>query len=71
MRPCPMPSVIDEPSVFEHARGVIGIERGAGRIGQRDLDRGVALLQRHADAGQRAARADRADEAVDLPPVAS
>ena len=46
--------------------GVEGIERRAGRIGKRDFDVFVALLQGHADAGQSAAGADGADEAVEL-----
>ena len=61
-----MPSVIEEPEALELAGRVIGIERRAHRIGERDLDVAVALLERHADARERAARADRADEAVDL-----
>ena len=51
---------------LELAGRVVGVERRAHRIGERDLDVGVALLERHADAGERAAGADRADEAVDL-----
>ena len=50
---------------LQHAARVIGVERSAERIGEGDLDPPVALLERHADAGQRAAGADRADEAVD------
>ena len=51
---------------LEDAAGVIGVERRAEGIGEGDLDIGIALLERHADARQRAARSDRADEAVDL-----
>ena len=66
MRPWPMPSVIEVPSAFSSPVRVVAVERGAERIGERDLDVRVALLQRDADAGERAAGADRADEAVDL-----
>ena len=52
---------------LENAAGVIGVERRAIGVGQRDLDPFVALFQRHGDAGERAAGADRADEAVDAP----
>ena len=43
-----------------------GIDRGAQRIGGGDADLRIALLERDGDAGQRAAGADRAGEAVDL-----
>ena len=36
------------------------------RVGQADRDVGLAFLEAVGDAGQRAARADGADEAVDL-----
>src|SRR5690606_6379766 len=45
---------------------VIVIERGAHRVRQADLHVLVALLERHARAGKRSARADGADEAVHL-----
>ena len=47
---------------------VVLVERGAHRVGQPDLDVRLALAERDLDAGERAARADGADEAVD--PVA-
>ena len=50
---------------LQFAGRVEGIERSAQRIGERDLDARVALLQRHADARERSAGADRADEAVE------
>src|SRR5262245_30878379 len=51
---------------LEHAMGVVAVERRAHRIGERDADVLVARLERHGDAGQRAAGADRAGEAVHL-----
>ena len=51
---------------LEFAGRIKRVERGSQRVGDRDLDVRVALFQRHADAGQRPARADRADEAVNL-----
>ena len=33
------PSVIDEPDALRARLGVIGIERGAHRVGERDFDR--------------------------------
>ena len=50
----------------ELAGGVIGKEGGAMGIGEADLNGFVLRFQRHADAGQGAARADRADEAIDF-----
>src|SRR5262249_46984319 len=52
---------------LEHAVGVEAVERRAHRVGERDLHVLVARLERHGDAGERAAGADRAGEAVDLP----
>ena len=49
------------------ARGEEGVHRRAHRIGQAELDGLVALLQPDAGAGQGAAGADGADEAVDRP----
>ena len=46
--------------------GVVVVDRRAARVGERDHDVRVALLERDADAGERAAGADRGDEAVDL-----
>ena len=66
MRPWPIPSVIEEPLGLQLAARVIGIERRAEGVGEADLDFWVARLERHADAGERAARAAGADEAVDL-----
>ncbi len=51
---------------LQFAGRIIGIERRPHRVGERDLDVAVALLERHADAGERAAGADCADEAVEL-----
>ena len=67
MRDWPMPSVTEDAFALENAAGVIGVEGRAERIGERDLDPLVALLERHGDAGERAAGSDRADEAVDAP----
>ncbi len=61
-----MPSVIEVPSDFSSPVVKYGVHRGAVGVGDGDLDVLVALLQRHRDAAQRAAGADRADEAVDL-----
>src|SRR6185437_8729596 len=51
---------------LELAGRVVAVERGAHWIGKRDANRAVALLERHGDAGERAAGADGAGEAVDL-----
>ena len=51
---------------LEFAGRVVGIERRARRIGERDLDVRVALLERHADAGERSPGADRAHEPMQL-----
>ena len=66
IRPWPMPSVIEEPLAFSSPVLIAAVERGAHRIGEADHDAGFSLLQGHADARERAARADRADEAIDL-----
>src|SRR5208283_5462308 len=47
---------------FEFARRVVRVERRPHWIGESDENARVALFQRHADARQRAAGADRADE---------
>src|SRR5262249_18132069 len=49
---------------FEHAGGVVAVECRTERIGKRNLDGPVALLEGDADAGERSAGADRADEPV-------
>ncbi len=66
MRPWPMPSVIELPSDLSSPLGVIVEECRPLRVGDADLDVLVARLERHRYAAQRAARADRADEAIDL-----
>ena len=47
--------------------GVVFVERRAHRVGDADLDLAGMALQPHRRAGQRAAGADGADEAVDRP----
>jgi hypothetical protein len=51
---------------LELAGRVVGIEVGSLRVGEADLDAGIALLESDRDTAERAARADGADEAVDL-----
>ena len=51
---------------LEFARGVERVQRRAQRVSERDLDVWVALFERHADASQRPAAADRADEAMNF-----
>src|SRR6218665_1957006 len=51
---------------FELSGLEILVERGALGVGEADLDIGVLRLERDGNAAQRAAGADRADEAVDL-----
>src|SRR5271170_1353094 len=51
---------------LERASRVVAVKRGAHRIGERGARRAIESLQRHRDAGERAAGADGADEAVDL-----
>src|SRR5262249_39416895 len=51
---------------LEHAGRVEAVERSTHRVGERDPDVLVARLERDRDAGERAAGADRAGEAVDL-----
>ncbi len=45
MRPCPIPSATELPFALQLAIGVVVIERRAVRIGQRDDDVFVTLLQ--------------------------
>ena len=70
-----MPSVIELPLDFSSraalaAAGFAVLEvvedRGSHRVGEADLDVGVAFFQRDPDPGKGAPCADRADEAVDL-----
>ena len=64
-----LPDAFGDRAAFglEHAVGVEAVERRAQRIGERDLHvRVLRLAAPIADAGQRAAGADRRDEAVDL-----
>ena len=61
-----MPSVIEVPCDLQLAGLDPAIDRRAQRIGGGDADIRVALFQRDGDAGQGAAGADRAGEAVDL-----
>ena len=65
IRPWPMPSVIDDPLGLQLAVGVVVAERRAVGVGEADPDRGLAGAEPVGDAGQRAAGADGADEAVD------
>ncbi len=51
---------------LELAGGEIGVEPGAGRVGERDGDALALGLQAARDAAERAAGADCGDEAVDL-----
>ena len=50
---------------FQLTSRIVAVKRGAGWIGQRNLNIRAALFKAHRDAGERAARADRAGEAVD------
>ena len=53
---------------LELAVGVVIVERRAHGVREADGYRGLALLERHADPGERAAGADGTDEAIDLAP---
>src|SRR6266850_4034833 len=51
---------------FQFTLGVPVVERRAHRVAERNLDVGIALLERARDSAQSPAGADRAGEAVDL-----
>src|SRR5690242_12360953 len=51
---------------FEHAGGVVAVERRTERIRERDLDGAVVLFEGNADTRERSTGAYGADEPVDL-----
>ena len=51
---------------LERSMRIVFVEGGAFGVGQSDLDIAVEAMQAEGGAGQRSARADRADEAIDL-----